>query len=85
MELLVIVMIVSIMMVSVTCFVTGKIVDYFCERRIKNMKPREERKRVFYKKKTLDTLGEAIKRKASTGHTTTLSDLDEWLKDAKLM
>ena len=82
MVILTLVMIISIIGFAVTYFVTGKIVDYFCERRIK--KPRE-RKTVFYKKKTLDTLGEAIKRKASTGRTTTLSDLDEWLKDAKLM
>lgn len=75
MELLAIVMIVSIMMVSVIYFISGKIVDIFCERRIKNLKPR--RKIVFYKKKTLNLLDEAIKRKISK-HSMDVSELEAW-------
>lgn len=81
MELLAIEMIVSIMMVSVIYFISGKIVDIFCERRIKNLKPEmEKRKNIFYKKKPLDTLGEAIKRKA-TEHSIDVSELEAWDKE----
>ena len=78
MELLAIVMIVSIMMVSVIYFISGKIVDAFCERRIKNLKPKTEKKKlVFDKKKTLNLLDEAIKRKISK-HSMDVSELEAW-------
>lgn len=75
MTIIVFSLLVSFVAVSLSNFIADKLIA-FCNRRSRNKKYK-----VFMKKKTFDVLSDAIKTKATTGHSITVSDLEAWDKE----
>lgn len=75
MNIVILSLLISFVAVSLSNFVTDKLIA-FCNRRSQNKK-----RKVFMKKKTLDVLSNTIKAKATGCHSITVSELEAWDKE----
>ena len=76
MTIIVFSLVISLAAVTFSNFVSDKLIS-FCNRRLQQDKTHK----VFMKKKTFDVLSNAIKTKATTGHSITVSELEAWDKE----